>query len=350
MGMSTDEKLDPALLTKALTKSLSIAEKRAEKEVLWREVYDNLRELARLDVFNNIKGGERPTRFLKKIVASKAVPTRVAEAVATVFGEALYALTLVPGELIVVRGEEVRTWYRRFNGVQGLASCVTGLFWKDYLDFYAHRDDLVSLWVLLDQKGNPIARALYWEGVRVKEIESGTWLEGQKVLDRVYATSEGAKEKLIELAREAGAWHRSDHSWRVLDRKTPLVGLRGTTSLIARVPLGWSIEQLPLPDKVRFPHMDTFRYLFQTKEGEAVFSTRPPKSGPYVIVRPDHEPRYGFDNYWKSKNWRGAEGSEEIEDEGVPRCFVCGEFFRSAKELFTNEKGELYCINCEDVF
>jgi hypothetical protein len=216
--------------------------------------------------------------------------------VVTALGEAL-AAGRENFRLTTGRGTTIFGWYWQFGKIPGLRSCMTSSAHRHELEVYLEHPELVKLWVL--RKGDegedaqPVARALMWEKARV-EVAPGVW-EDARVLDRVYAVGNGERDKLLSLAREAGAWVRSVQTYDAIGGDVCLIAPDGRKSWAAEVQLDWETADVY---KYIWPYMDTFKFLPLSRSGKITLTTVKPvgeycrlttTNGEAVLVIPEDE-------------------------------------------------------------
>jgi len=303
--------IDAFTILEALEDASILAHKRwrqseETKANLWWEVYWALHGAFVGNLHKTWDGTTKPTRFLVQALRKNGVDDKVAELAATVFGEALEGCVKEFG-LLVVRGTEIHEWYRRFEDVPGVRSCMTKAE-KQAFQLYIEHPDLVSLCVLVDAGDKtPLARALMWENAYVSV--KGQLMEA-KLLDRVYSVSIAAMERLLALAKKAGAWTRMWQNGNPLswicddDEGGPIVSPDGSKeSVTARVYLNWSVKDDP--DSLSFPYMDTLKYLvYDKKKGRFLLSSRMPRKRPYGVLNDSSGYLTGADGFltfWKEE-------------------------------------------------
>jgi len=349
--------IDAITLLEALEKAYSIASKRLmelkegdPKVELWRDVYWALHSAVVNGLHRAWDGRTKPTRFVARALREKGLDKKVAELAATTLGEALEGCTR-EFELLVARGREIPEWYMEFEEISGLRSCMTEEEKSHALRLYAEHPDVVSLWILADRKGKaPLARALMWEKALIKVGDR--FVEG-RLLDRVYAVSEAAGERLLALAREAGAWTRAKQTYHLLDWKGereeeggPVVSPDGKEqSVVVRVYLSLRIEDDP--ERLSFPYMDTLKHLVYDGERNRFFlSSRMPRKGPYAELTSTLGGFVGvsdFEELWAKRSRDLHNGAEEYEGE-IFWCPGCNDLLFEEDAVFVG--GEAYCSSC----
>jgi formylmethanofuran dehydrogenase subunit E len=331
--------MTPEKFQSAVIRAMDIAVARAKADELWDKAFRAIVRALDERLHAEWDGKSRPTRFLGKKLRGLGFPDKVVEAVMTALGEAIEALEK-RRELIVARGKEIVTWYDVFNDIAGLRSCMSGKG-EARLAVYTQHPTLVSLWVLMDNDGKPAARALMWEKARVKVGEE--WREEQRVLDRVYYVSASARDRMLDLAEEAGAWVRTRQTFDDLTAEYPIVSPSREEATIARVYLDWEVWLSP--DKREWPYMDTFKYLRFTPEGKLMLSTRKPKRGGYGRCDMTNGDYSDHGLHWE---WRkisgGAQARDEEEDSGRLQCARCQVALH--EDEAHEHDGEVYCEEC----
>jgi len=315
--------LTRAELRAALEKARQIIAERGQVSDEWNRAFFAIERALVERLWERWDGKVRPTKFLGKALRGLGYTEAVAAKVLTAIGEALESLE--KRTLVVARGDELGKWYERFGYYDGLRSCMTG-HKRSYISLYTEHPEIVSLWVLVDEEGLPLARALMWEKALVKV--GGEFREA-RILDRVYGVSYDAREKLVKLAKESGAWVKSEQSFHELTWNKPLVSPDGEEAIVARVYPDWHAGMHP--DDVRFPYMDTFKFLRFADDGRMILSSKPPRSGPYAKLENTDgwwSSYRGFDERWRELRdgaaLRPREEREEHEEEG-DGDFVCDE-------------------------
>jgi len=325
----------------ALRIARDLAGERASKNAVWEEVYRAIEKALYDRIYYEWDGKTRPTRFFQRMLRER-VDGKVAELAATTIGEALEEFQT--RHVVVVRGEEVIEWYGKFAGVEGLRSCMTGK--RSQLSLYAEHPEIVSLWVLVDREGKPLARAIMWEKALVKY--NADFVEA-KVLDRIYAVSRTASDRLRKEAWLVGAWTRSEQSFHQISMDRPLVAPNGEEATIARVYLEWSASNKH-PEHTFFPYMDTFKFIRFADDGRMILSTKKPKDGPYAALENTDggwTPYRGFDGRWCDLRVLGATSRQREEDEEAEHDFACehcGTPIDEDEAWYYND--EPYCHDC----
>jgi hypothetical protein len=322
----------------ALAKALALAGERMSGDEAWGGAFRALVAAVDAGIAGVWDGKAKPTRFVGRVLRKQGFDDRAVEIAMTALGEVLEGQKRQ--ELVIARGVELVEWYERFGRISGLRSCMTGGDRDGILEMYAKHPKLVSLWVLLDDEGEPVARALMWEGVRVKVDED--WVD-VKVLDRVYYSGVAHKERLLALAEEAGAWARRVQSYDEIDQDLPLVSPSGQRAIIARVYLDWDVSADLA--RLRFPYMDTFKYLRFGRDGKMILSTKKPAKGGYdKLVHTDGSvDGYGLYDEWDRRR-HGDEIFGNSDEVTGPECYCCGAPLTEDRTYTHNGLG--YCEDC----
>ena len=241
----------------------------------------------------------------------KQVGEDVLEMVSTVYGEAAKGL-FARYNVQLLFGYEIPRLYSLFNEVEGLRSCMTKRG-GELVQVYAKNPERVSLAVVCDEKGSPLARALFWKA----QTPEGQEVE---VLDRVYYSELGASRYLKAWALARGAYVK-ERDEKLVSEDYPLVSTQGTLTKL-HVTLEADGHEI-------WPYMDTFRYL--RVEGQRyVLSTYQLQGKYYSLDRAD-----GF----------RIPSTYRFRECATYRCRECGEPFSSGDDTVWYG-GEPYCEDC----
>lgn len=118
---------------------------------------------------------------------------------------------------IVVKGEDIRKYYNNNNyereAPKGtlMGSCMGHENKSKFLDIYVKNDN-VSLLVLLSKQGNVIGRAILWDNVSFKDMDSGEEVHKGKFMDRIYYTFDWVKDKFILWAKEQNMFSKKEQA------------------------------------------------------------------------------------------------------------------------------------------
>ena len=255
----------------------------------------------------------------------------------TVYGEAAKSI-IAHYKVQLFQGDDIPDVYSSFDEIEGLRSCMTGSGGK-LVRVYAKNPGRVSLAVVVDKKGSPLARALFWKAQTT---------EGQEVevLDRVYYSELGARHflKTWALARGAYVKEYDDH---LVGEGRPLVSANGTLTKLHVI--------LHADEDEIWPYMDTFRYMQPIEGQRYLLSTYEPEGYYYTLDDSD-----GFQNsadYYCRECGEAIHSDEEVYwYNGEPYCKYCFEsyFFYCEECGHAHPQGDAFSVDdmflCEDCF
>jgi len=337
--------INQALLGTALNRARQYAAERAKKSVEWDRAFWAIEQALVERLYERWDGQTKPTRFLGKALRKMGIHEAIVEKALTAIGEALEDLTK-KRELIVARGNDIVQWYARFYDIPGLRSCMAGK--ERELGLYTQHPDLVGLWVLQDEEGDVVARAIMWERVLIKV--DGDFVEG-KFLDRIYSVSRSAEERMLALAREAGAWTRTKQSFEDLNWDHPAVSPDGDRAIVIRAYLDWGAWDDPR--EKYWPYLDTLKYARFDDDGRFILASKPPKNGPYLRADGTNGVPSSYGGFWDvwEDRYRGERvashrnrHAEEVDDEDGYRCDSCGQYVDENDVHFYGNYP--YCPDC----
>lgn len=244
----------------------------------------------------------RFAKWMRGLLAEAGTPYegRAVEALATLWGE----LFAPPDfELRVVSGDDIPVHYEKFEDVSGLSSCMTE---RPHLTELYARIPGLELWIAM-QRGKPVARVLVWHDV----IDASTG-EQTSFMDRIYASSSGARDWLLEIARQRGMKHRpAGAGYLEFDGS----GYPKGENLLLHKETGiWDRG-------LKWPYMDSFAWASYEGNGWVLSTYRRPEStallrhtdGTYAPVEPPSEPAANTCLFC----------GEPVEAEGAWYCPAC---------------------------
>ncbi len=197
----------------------------------------------------------RPGRIFTKIFKADYLSTQITNSDVEAFGNRYTAELNNQLTFEIVKGEEIRKSYHKPNYTQRFTSgtlhqsCMNGDRQQEFLDIYTQNEN-VSLLVAYDVDNKVAGRAIVWLNVAMKDrTGSGTWVEGNTFMDRIYFTAEWMQDKFKDYARKNGWFHRKKQAF---DEELNIIN---SQNVQREVYMKVAIENL---QHRFFPYMDTF--------------------------------------------------------------------------------------------